>query len=87
MDPRTSIEKALMVQELYQDCTNRLESTIQHKCCWQPQIEDSLKLNVDSAIFFDHQKVEIEAILKNNKGDTIMATSLLENDVSQSRNY
>lgn len=34
-----------------------------------------------TAIFFDHQKVEIEAILKNNKGDTIMAANLLENEV------
>lgn len=36
---------------------------------------------MDSAIFYDLQKVGIRAILRNNKGNTIMATNLLENEV------
>lgn len=37
-------------------------------------------INVNCAIFY-HNKVRIGAILENNKGETIIAASLLENEV------
>lgn len=43
-------------------------------------MEDLLKLNVDGAIFFDHNMAGIEAILRNNKGETIMGAIMLENE-------
>lgn len=36
---------------------------------------------MDDTIFFDHNKAVIRVILKNNKRETIMASSLLENEV------
>lgn len=81
MDLRTSIDNAQMVQRLHRDCTNNYDSNIHHKCNWKPPAEDFVKLNVDGAIFFNPQKVGIGAIFRDNKGDIIMAASLIENKV------
>lgn len=41
-----------------------------------------MKLNVDGAMFFDHHKARIGAILRDNKGEIVMAASKVENEVN-----
>lgn len=75
------IDKVMIVKELYQDFSNSSGSSMKQKCSCQPPADDYLKSSVDDTIFFDHNKAVIRVILKNNKRETIMASSLLENEV------
>lgn len=49
---------------------------------WKPPQDRYFKLNVDGALFFDLQEAGVGVILRDSKGDEIMAASLLENEVS-----
>lgn len=46
---------------------------------WDPPPLDFLMLNIDGALFFDLQKVGIGCLLRDHQGQTIMATSLVDN--------
>ncbi|XP_035551721.1 uncharacterized protein LOC118349890 [Juglans regia] len=61
---------------------------IEGKCCfcqhpfedlrWSTPPEDSLKLNIDGALFFDLNKAGMGAVLRNHMGEILMACSRVE---------
>lgn len=50
----------------------------------QPPPIGEYKLNVDGALFFDHQMVSVGAILRNDNGDILLAASMRELTLMQS---
>lgn len=46
--------------------------------CWQPSLENFFKLNTDGVLFFDCQEVGLVAILRDSRGEVIMAASMRE---------
>lgn len=54
--------------------------------CWQPSEDCVFKLNVDGVLFIDLQEVGMDIILRDNKGEVILAASLRENN-PKSRNH
>lgn len=72
----TVIEHVLSLKKLFTDYNSASNQTIDRVGRWQPLGEGCFKLNVNGAIFFNLQKAGIGAILRDNKGEPIMATSI-----------
>ncbi|KAF5478189.1 hypothetical protein F2P56_004771 [Juglans regia] len=58
-------------------------SKVKELCCWKPPAVGSLKLNVDGAMFFDRHKAGIGAVLRDDKGDVVLAASKIEYEVNE----
>lgn len=75
--PHTSFKISLSLKLSY--CKLGLIKTIkktENSHCRSPPLGSFLKLNVNNAMFFDLNKTGIGAILRNSKGEVVMATSL-----------
>lgn len=65
-------------QTLFKGCHSTPTIKISRIGCWEPPEDGSFKLNVDRTLFFDLQEARVDFILNDNKGDVIMAASMLE---------
>lgn len=68
-------------QTLFKGCHSTPTIKISRIGCWEPPEDGSFKLNVDRTLFFDLQEARVDFILNDNKGDVIMAASMLEKAV------
>lgn len=48
---------------------------------WRPPSEGFFRLDVEGAIFLDHNKAGAGVILRDHKGEPILVASILENKV------
>lgn len=77
------MEQALSSQEFFTKCTTASWGDEGRVRCFQPPLEGCYKPNADGALFFDIQEAEIYSIVRDCKGEVIMAASLKEQEVQQ----
>lgn len=77
------IDHVLFMQKLHQQLEE--SKTIKDKLCyyWQPPPEGYFKLNVDGTLFFDQHRARV-GIVRDEKGEVVMATSKGETETANS---
>lgn len=50
-------------------------------CSWESPLEGNFKSNVDGAVFFDLKKIVISFIVKDNKGEVLIAASIPKSSI------
>ncbi|XP_042965942.1 uncharacterized protein LOC122299620 [Carya illinoinensis] len=73
------VDHALSVQSSFVSCSQQKNPDhIKLNGLWSPPPEGFLKLNVDGALFFDQKKAGIGAVLRDGRGEVILAASKME---------
>lgn len=75
VSPKVKIEKVLSCLHFFMDCFKAPTSELP-KLGWLPPPTGEYKLNVDGALFFDHQIARVGAILRDEYGDPIVTASM-----------
>lgn len=81
--PKVVVEKVINLTLLSKDHTLTF-SYRKLKLGWSSPPNGFMKLNVDAVIFFDFQQMEIGAILRDSKGNYVMAASMAETNTFNS---
>ncbi|XP_042950144.1 uncharacterized protein LOC122282259 [Carya illinoinensis] len=73
------VDHALSVQSSFVSCSQQKNPDhIKLNGLWSPPPEGFLKLNIDGALFFDQKKAGIGAVLRDGRGEVILAASKME---------
>lgn len=75
---KPTIDKALSNQLLFKDYRAISGIELSQVGCWKTPKEGTLKLNVDRVLFVDLRKIGLRAILRDSKGEVLMAASMKE---------
>lgn len=78
MDVRENVNHALAYQKLFAESQVSATTTLIPLGCWKPPKRGYVKLNVDGVLFFCLQVIGIGAILRDSKGDLLLAASIKE---------
>lgn len=72
---------ALSLHKGYKEAQGKPMKQIEKQCRWSPLAADSVRLNVDGAVFMDQQKTCVGIILRDSQCEVLMATSKKEFEV------
>ncbi|KAF5475865.1 hypothetical protein F2P56_007627 [Juglans regia] len=72
----------MVVQKAYKETRGQPLKEVRHHCRWEYPPRGVFKLNVDRAIFQNQHNAGIGAILRDCKGEVLMAVSKKEREVS-----
>ncbi|XP_042972972.1 uncharacterized protein LOC122304773 [Carya illinoinensis] len=76
-----AIAHALAVQHVYKATRGQPLKAVRHHCRWEFPLPGVFKLNVDGATFLNQHSAGIGAILRDSKGEVLMAASKKEHEV------
>lgn len=83
IDPFYAIEIAIFNQNLYRNVCRTTPEGFKRLGYWQPLQANAYKLNTGGALFFDTKEAGIGAILRDGKGNLVMAISKKEKELVQ----
>lgn len=79
LKPEQVVDHDLSLLKDHKDFKDRSKKTSQVKCCWiRPPPHGILKLDVDEAVFHDQHKARVDILLRDDKGEVVMAASKKE---------
>lgn len=81
IEPRQVTDHALSLSKMFTDIKSVPISQTKSYCCWKPPSTGFLKLNVDGVMFSDLHRVSVGVVLRDDKGDIVIAASKMENEV------
>ncbi|XP_042962388.1 uncharacterized protein LOC122296651 [Carya illinoinensis] len=76
-----AIAHALVVQHVYKATHGQPLKAVRHHCRWEFSPPGVFKLNVDGATFLNQHNAGIGAILRDSKGEVLMAASKKEHEI------
>lgn len=78
LDPRQVIEHALSLQRSFSVCKDQPVLKAKEHFRWNSPLAGILKLNVDGAMFRDPHRARVGVVLRDERGDILMAASILD---------